>query len=213
MTRIGDQRSSRSRVRSGADSEIRRLVAARRGAAHASGRGRFDGMITEAAVGRIIYRMGWRRVDPANPPPTARRILGVLNSYDGLAVGRNSDVEGLYEVGGMDRLLHVEVTGAFAASDTAKVGLRRSDNAHKINSRVRLTRDAAIACGACPPVPLIFTSHLAMRGTEAGGVVLAIAAIDGVVVEIDDDGTIREAYGPAELRRVLAPSRPPAGRR
>lgn len=131
--------------------------------------------------------------------------------YEGLKVGRNSDVEGLYEVEGLERLLHVEATGAFAASDTEKVGLRRSDSAHKINSKIRLVRDAALECGEQPPIPLVFTSHLAMSGTEAGGVVLALAAIDGVVVEVDDDGSIREVFSPADLRGLLMTPRKASG--
>jgi hypothetical protein len=126
------------------DGEMRRLVDARRRAKHARGRGRFDGLITEAAVGRIIGWMGWRRIDPADPPPCARRIFDVIDGYQGLKVGRNSDVEGLYDVEGLERLLHVEATGAFAASDTEKVGLRRSDSAHKINSRIPRSRRPAI---------------------------------------------------------------------
>lgn len=83
MTRSNGQMSSRGAVKPTQDGEMTRLVAARRRAKHASGRGRFDGLITEAAFGRIIDRMGWRRIDPSDPPPCVRRIFDVIGATRG----------------------------------------------------------------------------------------------------------------------------------
>ena len=179
-------------------------IRARRKAMHPNALGRFEGLVAEAAAGIVIAGLGWERVDVKNPHPAAVGLLERLGRYRGLAIGRNSRVEGLYLVDEGRRLVHVEVTGAFTTSRWP--GLRRSDTAHKLHSRLGLTRNAALACGISPPVPVVLTSHLPLPDTEAGRVVLAMADLGVTVVELNEDGTIRDSYPPQRLWDLLGQS-------
>lgn len=189
---------------------LRMRVAARSAASGAASRGRQDGLVAEAAVHLIVDRLGWSR---ATDSEVADRLVGAVESLHGLQVARSSAVEGLYSVPGRDRLVYVEVSGAFAAVRVP--GLERSDTAHKLHSRVRLMLDAADRTRLPRPVPVVFTSDLPRPGTEAGGVVLALATLGAAVVQFDEDGRILGCFSSDRLRAQLTRSdgQIPSGRR
>lgn len=182
---------------------IKTLRTKRDGADNPQGRGRADGELMEVLTASALRKEGWQPANSTNP--VAAKVLEVVATrFCGTAVGRNSATEGFWESKNGDSV-YVEASGTFSPK-AGVPGLRRSDTAHKISSRVRIAAQAAQRAQVGRLHAIVATSHLPKPGSETAGVFLALQdVVDLEIWVLSEQGEVVEALSGTTLRSRLTP--------
>lgn len=171
-------------------------------------RSRKSGLAVERAVEKVVDRQGWQQADPATQPYVVADFMEAYSNVRAPALGVGSSVEGLWWSPKEERLMHVECVGTFERS--TQPGLRRSCSAMKVAGRLIIPWLVAQSAEVEPPAPVLFTTHLPLKGSLSAQTLAVIANAAELRVGLVGKYGLKAWLGPQELIELSAPPEKPA---
>lgn len=149
-------------------------------------RSRRSGLAFEVVAADAVDGLGWERPDPEAEPAVAA-FEQAYSAARGPALGQHSSVEGIWWDPGSLEIIHAECVGTF--EESSKPGLRRTCSAMKVAGRFSVVWMATQLVGVRAPRPVLFTSHLPVRGSTSAQTLAVVAQAAGLRVGLlDQDG-------------------------